>query len=60
VPGPRDGQVVDDDEPSAGVAVDRRSARLRIDPEQDIHREIVFDGFMIRKRARWAFCTSTA
>jgi hypothetical protein len=32
------------DEPRVGVAVDQRRARLDVAPEQDVDREIVFDG----------------
>ena len=33
-----------DDEPRVGVAVDQRGARVDVAPEQDVDREIVFDG----------------
>jgi hypothetical protein len=33
-----------DDEPRVGVAVDQRRARVDVAPEQDVDREIVFDG----------------
>ena len=33
-----------DDEPRVGVAVDQRRARIDVAPEQDVDREIVFDG----------------
>src|SRR6202035_536982 len=33
-----------DDEPHVGVAVDQRRARVDVAPEQDVDREIVFDG----------------